>query len=450
MCGRRAGRTWSGAGPREGPSSARLRPPHPLWHRGLPVTALVLHYRKTGRYGLNVLLGAVEADPRTAGLSATAAFGPGAAIAAARTALRTGRRPVVGWSFMTAGLAEVAAELAAFRAALPDPRVLHLAGGPHPSADPVGTLAAGFDLAARGEGERTLPDLLAALAAGRDPRTVAGLAWLEGGAMRHSGRAAPVDLDAAPPWAVRAGRLGPVELTRGCVWACRFCHTPFLFKARWRHRSLPAVRAAVEELARRRAFDVRFLTPSALSYGAAGEAPELDAVEALLATTREAIGSRGRIFFGTFPSELRPEHVSPRALALVRRYCHNRTVILGGQSGSDRLLEAMGRGHDAAAVVRAARLAVEAGLAPSVDLIFGFPGEEEEDRAATRALALALADLGAKVHAHAFMPLPGTPWADAPSRPLDAETRLLLERLASRGRAHGAWKRQEARAGTQA
>jgi len=414
------------------------------------VTALVLHYRKTSRYGLNALLGAVEQDHRTSGLPASAAFGLGEAIEAARGALAAGQRPVVGWSFLTASLAEVAAELAAFRAAVPDPRVLHLAGGPHPSADPAGTLAAGFDLAARGEGERTLPDLLVAVAAGRDPRGVAGLAWLEGGRLRHSGRAALVDLDGAPPWASRAGRLGPIELTRGCVWACRFCHTPFLFKARWRHRSLPAVRAAVEELARRQAWDVRFLTPSALSYGATGQAPDLDAVEALLATTREAIGPRGRIFFGTFPSELRPEHVSPRALALVRRWCHNRSVILGGQSGSDRLLTAMGRGHDAAAVERAARLAVEAGLQPSVDLIFGFPGEEEADRAATRALAVRLGDLGAKVHAHTFMPLPGTPWADAASPALDGETRLLLERLASRGRAHGAWKRQEVLAGTQA
>jgi len=411
--------------------------------------ALVLHYRKVGRYGLNVLLGAVEQDPRTRDLPATAAFGLRAAVEAAQAALAAGRRPVVGWSFMTAGLAEVTAELAEFRAAVAAPEVLHVAGGPHPSADPAGTLAAGFDLAARGEGERTLPDLLAAVDAGGDPRRVAGLAWLDGGEVRSSGRPAPVDLDAVPPWAVRGGRLGPIELTRGCIWGCRFCHTPFLFKARWRHRSLPAVREAVRHLARRAAQDVRFVTPSALSYGSPDERADLDAVEALLATTREAIGPGGRVFFGSFPSELRPEHVSPRAMALLRRFCDNRAVIIGGQSGSDRMLERMGRGHDAACVERAARLAVEAGLAPSVDLIFGFPDEEEADREATRALAARLAAAGARVHAHAFMPLPGTPWAGAPKANIDPASRILLDRLASQGGAHGAWKRQERLVGTQ-
>ncbi len=181
------------------------------------MTALVLHERKVGKYGLVVLLGAVEADPRSRDLPASLARGLPAAVAATRAALAAGRRPVVGWSFMTASLGEVTAELAAFRAAVNDPSVLHVAGGPHPSADPAGTLAAGFDLAARGEGEGTLPALLAAVRDGADPRQVPGLAWLEGGALRTSGRAEPVDLDVAPPWAPRAGRVGPLERTRGCV-----------------------------------------------------------------------------------------------------------------------------------------------------------------------------------------------------------------------------------------
>ena len=76
-----------------------------------------------------------------------------------------------------------------------------------------------------------------------------------------------------------------------------------------------------------------------MSYGATGPEPNLAAVEELLAGVREDIGSERRLWFGTFPSEVRPEHVTEEALQLIRRYCNNRTLILGGQSGSDAVLD---------------------------------------------------------------------------------------------------------------
>jgi radical SAM superfamily enzyme YgiQ (UPF0313 family) len=106
------------------------------------------------------------------------------------------------------------------------------------------------------------------------------------------------------------------------------------------------------------------------------------------------------------------------------------------------MLEAMGRGHRAGDVRRAVALAVEAGFGVSVDLVFGLPGETDEDRALTRALAADVAAAGARVHAHAFMPLPGTPWSAARPSAIDPETAKLLDRLASGGRAHGQWRSQ--------
>jgi B12-binding domain/radical SAM domain protein len=418
------------------------------------VVELVLHYRKVARHALNVLWGAVEVTPATAALPCTAADGPAALERALREALAAGRRPVVAWSFYSAGFAEAAAELARVRAAVPCAPgvagplgVVHLAGGPHASAAPEEVLRAGFDLVAVGEGEETLPAVLARLDAGRGVGDVPGLAWLEDGRLRRTERARPVALDAFPPCAPRAGRIGPLELTRGCPWACRFCQTPFLFRARFRHRSLPEVRRWIRfhrELAAR---DLRFLTPSALSWGSPGAGCDLDAIEALLAAAREELGPDRRVFLGSFPSELRPEHVSARALALLRRYCDNDTLIVGAQSGSARMLEAMGRGHGVDEVLRAVALCVEAGYRTSVDVMVGLPGEEEADRAATRALVARIAALGGRVHAHAFMPLPGAPWAGERPGVLDAETRGLLERLESGGAAHGQWRRQRARAG---
>jgi B12-binding domain/radical SAM domain protein len=406
------------------------------------VVELILHYRRTARCALNVLAGAVTLHPATRALPVTVARSLGQLQAALGAALEGGRRPVVAWSFYTASFPEAARELASIRR-VDGGRALHVAGGAHASAEPLAVLRAGFDLVAIGEGEETLPALLAAVEAGRDPRRVPGLAWLDGGSLRKGEPAPPVELDLVPAICERLDRINPIEITRGCAWGCRFCQTPFLFKARWRHRSIAAVRRTIRYFRESGARDVRFLTPSAFSYGALGREANLDAVEALLAGAREEAGGAMRVFLGSFPSELRPEHVSARGLAILRERCDNRTIILGAQSGSDRVLAAAGRGHDAEAVERAVALSVEAGFEPWVDYVFGFPGEDEADRAATRAQLERVAAAGARVHAHAFMPLPGTPWHDAPPGEVDRETALLLERLASRGRAHGPWRRQQ-------
>jgi B12-binding domain/radical SAM domain protein len=260
--------------------------------------------------------------------------------------------------------------------------------------------------------------------------------------MRTSGRAAPVVLDDHPGSSRRLGKALALEVTRGCIWACSFCQTPFQHRARFRHRSLASVRAWARHAVELGHRDVRFLTPSALSYGATGAEVRLDAVEALLAAVRDEIGPGRRIFFGTFPSELRPEHVSPEALRVVARWADNRALAVGAQSGSERLLRVMERGHGVEEVVRAVRVAVEAGFSPSVDLILGLPGETEDDLEATRRLMRQVAELGARVRGHAFLPLPGTPWRLQPPGRLDATTRTLLDRLASEGRASGQWRAQ--------
>jgi hypothetical protein len=51
--------------------------------------------------------------------------------------------------------------------------------------------------------------------------------------------------------------------------------------------------------------DVRFITPTALSYGSQDSSPNLAAVEELLTACKEGIGPDGRVYFGSFPSEIR-------------------------------------------------------------------------------------------------------------------------------------------------
>ncbi len=211
----------------------------------------------------------------------------------------------------------------------------------------------------------------------------------------------------------------------------------------FRHRSIDNVLHWVRWLVQHGFVDFRFLTPTSLSYGAHGPDPDLGAVEQLLARCREAIGPQRRLWFGTFPSEVRPEHVTAQALALVKRYVTNRALILGGQSGSDRVLAASARGHDSATVERAAALCVEHGFVPHVDFLFGMPGEEHEDVEATLGLMDRLVAVGARVHGHTFLPLPGTPFRRMPPGVLAPEVRKQLHTLASRGHLYGQWEQQE-------
>jgi radical SAM superfamily enzyme YgiQ (UPF0313 family) len=128
----------------------------------------------------------------------------------------------------------------------------------------------------------------------------------------------------------------------------------------------------------------------------------------------------------------------------------NDNLVIGAQSGSDRMLASCHRGHSAEDALRAARLAVEAGFRARVDLIFGLPGEAPQDAALTRRMMDELASLGAEVRGHAFLPLPGTPWRRKPPGRLDGRTRLHVEQLASRGRASGQWSRHESLAAAMA
>ncbi|MCU0862274.1 MAG: TIGR04013 family B12-binding domain/radical SAM domain-containing protein [Planctomycetes bacterium] len=405
---------------------------------------VVWAYRRTGKFAFHVLTGALETDPRTAAVPIEFANGVDAVVAAITNALAApGARVLVGWSFYSPDAIEMTAELQAVKARIDDARVLHVCGGVHASAEPEATLRAGWDLVAIGEGERLVRDLVLCVQHGGDARAVPGVAALVDGVLRKNGRAERIALDDFPPFGPAHGRYGPIEITRGCIYACRFCQTPYFAGASFRHRSVANVREWARWLVGRGFRDFRFLTPTSLSYGTFAPEPDLAAVEALLAGVREDIGPDRKLWFGTFPSEVRPEHCSDASLRLLKRWVSNRALILGGQSGSDRVLASSARGHDSACIERAVALCVEHGFVPHVDFLLGLPGEEPDDVEATLALMDRLVTKGAKVHGHTFLPLPGTPFRKAPAGALSAEVRRRLRNLASKGQLYGQWEQQE-------
>ncbi|MFA5237585.1 MAG: TIGR04013 family B12-binding domain/radical SAM domain-containing protein [Methanoregula sp.] len=305
-----------------------------------------------------------------------------------------------------------------YRDEIADADCVTVVGGPHATAcfREVATYA---DYVVVGEGEYTLPRLLAEIEAGRDGH-IPGVATRDG----YTPATSSVRLDAYPAFSEVKGY---VEISRGCPFACGYCQTPQIFGHCMRHRS-------IDEIARfsNRYGQARFVTPNAFAYGSDGRHPRFGKIERLLKKLDH------EVFFGTFPSEVRPEFICEESLALVTDYCTNTKLHFGAQSGSDALLSRLHRGHTAAEATRAAELCHDAGITPIVDFIVGFPDETDEEQRETVAAIQDIARMGT-IHVHRFIPLPGTPLAGTRARSLLLETGKICGDLALGGKLTGSW-----------
>ncbi len=306
---------------------------------------------------------------------------------------------------------------------------IFIAGGPHPSARPEETLRF-FDYVVIGEGEETLPELIKILHNRDDVSSVRGIAYKDKESIVFTEKRDPVLLDSYPPFDSN-GIRSAIEITRGCPFSCAYCQTPQLFGHIVRHRS-------IDEIVRYSKYlkDVRFTSPNAFAYGSDGTHPKIQKIEALLKNL-----PRKNIFFGTFPSEVRPEFINDRILELVSDHCANNSLSLGGQSGSQRVLDMIHRGHTLDDIIAGVEKCLQHGFIPVVDFIFGLPGETEEDQLETLRLIQWLTGKGGKVHSHYFMKLPGTGFENSNPAPLSAQVEKTMGKLALLGKTTGVWSK---------
>jgi B12-binding domain/radical SAM domain protein len=321
-------------------------------------------------------------------------------------------------------------------------QVILVAGGAHASTRPSNLLDMGFDFCVIGEGEATFRDLLWHLMNDLDPTEVAGIVSSETDEFPLPKSLPRVELDDYPPFALGMNIVGPVEVTRGCPYRCKFCATPFLSGGVVRHRGVEStahwLKCAVDERGFERTW---FLSPNALCYGGKGRKAVPEKLEELLRETTAIEGLD--LFFGSFPSEVRPEFVTKDILDMFRQYVANRTLQIGLQSGSDRVLENANRHHSVQEGLDAIEVSLDSGFIPHVDMIFGLPGETKEDVEASLQICEDLAGINAKIHGHVFMPLPGSEWESMPAGQLDERTRQILGEFARKKIVTGSWSHQE-------
>ena len=213
-----------------------------------------------------------------------------------------------------------------------------------------------------------------------------------------------------------------------------------------RQRSIEKIVFYVEKIVELEGRDIRFITPDGLAYGLkhATRGVDLASIEELLHSIKKSLDkANGRIFLGSFPSEVRPEHVTEDSIKTLKKYVANKNIILGAQSGSPRILKAINRGHNIEDVFNAVEIITKYGFIPHVDLIIGFPSETIEDMWDTIHLAKKIVEYGGRIHLHYYLPLPGTPLGNRPPTQVPSEIKREFSKIIGSGRGYGDWIKQE-------
>lgn len=192
-----------------------------------------------------------------------------------------------------------------------------------------------------------------------------------------------------------------VTIAEGCSHSCAYCVIP---KVRGPLRSRPKKEIIAElwEPAEKGYREVTLLGHNVDAYGL--DLRDGSSFAGLLRAVGKIPIARVR-FTSSHPAYMTEEVIA--AIAEEKNICEH--VHLAVQSGSDKILQAMRRGYTREkflTVVERLRQAVP-GVNITTDVIVGFPGEEDEDFAATLSL-IEEARFGT-VYVAAYSPRPGTP-----------------------------------------
>ncbi len=216
-------------------------------------------------------------------------------------------------------------------------------------------------------------------------------------------------MERLPAGAVSGRTRAMLKIQDGCVNFCTYCIIPY---TRGRLCSLP-VEDAARETARLDAEGFRELVLTGIEVASYGvDLPgKPDLADVICACAEAAPDMRIRL------SSLEPTVITEdfcRRLAGTKKLCRHFHLSL--QSGCDRTLAAMNRKYDTARFYHATELLREyfPGCALTCDLITGFPGETEEDHAATLEFIrrCAFADM----HIFPYSRRPGTPADGMPNQ----------------------------------
>jgi tRNA-2-methylthio-N6-dimethylallyladenosine synthase len=252
-----------------------------------------------------------------------------------------------------------------------------------------------------------------------------------GGAVLETNFPADVKFDSLPDPHVKPGTASAfLTVQEGCDKFCTFCVVPYTRGAEYSRPANEILREA-RLYAAAGVREVTLLGQNVNSYSGEAQGGRRWGLGRLILAMAEIDGIQRIRYTTSYPADHNDELIRAHAeVPQLMPYLH-----LPVQSGSDQILAAMNRRHRATDYMRlVGRLrAARPDLALSSDFIVGFPGETEDDFAATLRL---VEEVGyAQAYSFKYSPRPGTPAASLPQQipePVKVERLRVLQCLLDR------------------
>ncbi len=283
------------------------------------------------------------------------------------------------------------------------------------------TRAPAVDLVVGPQAYHQMPELIARTARSRGERLAADFAPEQ-------------KFDALPARRRTAGPAAFLTVQEGCDKFCTFCVVPYTRGAEYA-RPVSAVLAEARSLAAQGVREITLLGQNVNAYAGAGPDDEAWSLARLVRALGDIPGLSRIRYTTSHPRDMADDLIAAHGeVEALMPYLH-----LPVQSGSDRVLKAMNRGHTADSYLRLVERirAARGDMALSGDFIVGFPGETEADFEATLQLVDAVGY--ASAFSFKYSPRPGTPAGALPNQvpePVKAERLARLQdRLAAHTRA---------------
>lgn len=286
-------------------------------------------------------------------------------------------------------------------------------GGWHPSLLPDQTLAADYvDIVVKGQGEDALLEIVQHIEAGESLKNIAGVGYKQDRKLFFNPSRPLKPISELPPKAYHLADFDAYERVCGRRWAmytsslacpfnCAYCTNDGLYGRKWNALEAGQVVEEITDLVTRYRLKLLWVVDDNFLVD---RKRAVDIAEGL-------VRSGVKFDWSIQASTNLVTRLTVEELRLLRRSGLSQ-VSQGADSGSPKVLHLMNKDFQKLdTIYQAADLLTRAGIRPSFNMIFGFPGEGEKEQRESIRLIMKICRQypGAEFWTNIFTPYPGAP-----------------------------------------